>query len=81
MLLLSTQLEKRKAQTAVAMRAQPRLLLETGAARRGAAAFPSADAALIDGRALEPAPLAVALAFAPLEKRGAQQRFVLARGK
>ncbi len=76
-----TQLEKRKAQTAVAMRAQPRLLLETGAVRRGAAAFPAADATLAQSRTLEPAPLAVALSFAPLKKKGVQQQYVLARGK
>lgn len=74
------QKEKRKAQTAAAVQVQPRLLLETGGSRRGASAsFRSAS--LDEMRALEPAPLAVAFAFVPLEKRGAQQGLALARGK
>ena len=69
------QMEKRVEQAAAATRSQPRMLIKTSTPRGSTTAFPAEPSA-----ELQPAPLAVAFAFAPLEKKGAHQRFALARG-
>ncbi|KAK9918383.1 hypothetical protein WJX75_003667 [Coccomyxa subellipsoidea] len=68
-------MEKRVEQAAAATRSLPRMLIKTSAPRGSTTAFPAEPSA-----ELQPAPLAVAFAFAPLEKKGAHQRFALARG-